>query len=52
MIKIIQEQPEDSDFKEILQELSFTNMVENGLEDSKNNKVTSTEKLKKEIKKW
>ena len=52
MIKIIKEQPEDSSFSEILQELSFTNMVESGLNDSKNDNVISEEKLKEEIKKW
>jgi len=52
MIKIITEQPEDSSFMEILQELSFTAMINKGLKDSKNGKVTSTEQLKKEIKTW
>ena len=51
MIDIIKQQPEDSDFYEILQELSFTNMVENGLKDSKNNNVIDEKKLKDEIKK-
>lgn len=52
MIKIITEQPEDSSFKEILQELSFTAMINKGLEDSKNGRVTSTAQLRKEIKTW
>jgi hypothetical protein len=52
MINIIREQPEDSNFFEILQELSFINMIENGLNDSKNNKITSEKMLKEEIKKW
>lgn len=51
MIKIIEKQPEDSSFKEILQELSFTAMVNKGLEDSKNGRVISTAQLKNEIKK-
>ena len=52
MINIIREQPEDSNFFEILQELSFINMIENGLNDSKNNKITSEKMLKEELKKW
>lgn len=52
MIEIIKEQPEDSDFNEILQELSFTKMVEKGLKDSKNNRIINEKELKDEIKKW
>ncbi len=52
MINIIKEQPEDSNFYEILQELSFINMVENGLNDSKKNNITDEKKLKEEIKEW
>ena len=52
MIKIITDQPEDSSFDEILNELSFTAMVNNGLRDSLENNVISTEELKKYIEKW
>ncbi|MDC7231717.1 MAG: hypothetical protein PQJ58_00670 [Spirochaetales bacterium] len=52
MIKIISEQPEDSSFKEILQELSFTAMVNKGLKDSLRNKAISTSQLKEEMKNW
>lgn len=52
MIYIIKQQPEDSSYDEILQELSFLRMVNNGLNDSKKNKITDTETLKKEIKNW
>ncbi len=52
MIKIITDQPEDSSFAEILHELSFTDMVNNGLRDSLENNVISTEELKKDIEKW
>jgi hypothetical protein len=52
MIKIIKEQPDDSEFFEILQELNFTNMVENGLNDSKNKNITNEKHLRDEIKKW
>lgn len=50
MIKTISEQPEDSTFEEILQELSFTRMIEQGTKESENNKITSTDDLKNEIK--
>ncbi len=52
MIQIINSQPDDSSYDEILQELSFVNMVNRGLDDSKNNKITEHDKLKKEINKW
>ncbi|MEA1911147.1 MAG: hypothetical protein U9N32_05660 [Spirochaetota bacterium] len=52
MIKIITDQPEDSSFDEILHELSFTAMVNNGLRDSLENNVISTAELKKDIEKW
>jgi hypothetical protein len=52
MIEIINKQSDDSSFDEILQELSFMNMVSRGLEDSKNEKVISTGDLKKEIENW
>ena len=52
MIDIIKNQPDDSSYDEILQELSFVNMVNHGIDDSKNNRITEHEKLKKDIKKW
>jgi len=52
MIKIITDQPEDSSFDEILNELSFTAMVNNGLRDSLEDNVISTTELKKDIEKW
>ncbi len=52
MIKIITDQPEDSSFDEILNELSFTAMVNNGLHDSLEDNVISTEELKNDIEKW
>ena len=52
MIKIITEQPEDSSFKEILQELSFSAMINKGLQDSIKGRISSTPKLKEEMKHW
>jgi hypothetical protein len=52
IIQIVKEQPEDSNFDEILQELSFIRMVNKGLDDSENNKITKHEKLKKEMENW
>lgn len=52
MIKIISVQPEDSSFDEILCELSMNSMIQKGLDDSRNDRVTSTSDLRKEITKW
>ncbi len=52
MIKIISDQPEDSSFDEILHELSFSAMVNNGLQDSLEDNVITTEELKEDIEKW
>jgi len=47
MTKIINSQPEDSTYEEILNELAFAAMVERGLEDSRKRKVVSNEEVKK-----
>ncbi|HOF00068.1 MAG TPA: hypothetical protein PK385_04200 [Spirochaetota bacterium] len=52
MIKIIKDQPDDSTFTDIIQELSFARMINNGLKDSDSNKVIEHSALKEEIKNW
>ncbi|RIH87643.1 hypothetical protein Mrose_01200 [Calidithermus roseus] len=52
MTRIIEEQPEDSSFEEILRELAFARMVDRALEDSRANRVLSTEELKQKISAW
>jgi hypothetical protein len=52
MIKIIEEQPDDSSFDEILRELAFAEMIDKGLEDSKKKRIISNEDMKREIEKW
>ncbi|GFP25592.1 hypothetical protein HKBW3S25_01072 [Candidatus Hakubella thermalkaliphila] len=52
MIRIIQEQPEDSSFDEILRDLAFTKMVDRGLADSDAGRVISYEEMEKWIKSW
>jgi len=50
--KIIQSLPDDSTYDEILKELAFAKMIEQGLEDSKNNRVISNEEMKQKILQW
>lgn len=52
MIHIIQEQPEDSSYDEILRELAFSLMVEKGLSDSGNNRTISNDEMGRRIRTW
>ncbi len=50
--KIIRSLPDDSSYDEILKELAFAKMIEQGLDDSKNNRVISNEEMKQKILQW
>lgn len=52
MTKIIEEQPSDSSYEEILRELAFAQMVERGLADSDAKRVISNEEIKRRIRTW
>ena len=52
MTKIIQEQPEDSSYEEIMRELAFERMIERGLEDSRKGRIISNEDMEQRIRSW
>ena len=52
MIRLIQDQPEDSSYDEILRELAFARMVERGLADSDAGRVITHEKMRQDIDSW
>ena len=52
MTKIIQEQPDDSSYDEVLRELAFARMIERGLENSRVNRTISDKEMKHRIKTW
>jgi predicted transcriptional regulator len=52
MTSVINEQPDDSSYDEILRELAFARMVEKGLADSKSGKTISNEEMQRRIKTW
>lgn len=52
MTKIIQTQPDDSSYEEILRELAFALMVERGLSDSRAARVISNEEMEHRIRTW
>ena len=52
MIAIIQAQPADSSYEEILRELALARMVDRGLQDSDRGRTISNEEMKARIKTW
>ena len=52
MLQLIQEQPEDSTYDEILRELAFARMVERGLVDSDRGDTIDSEEMGKRISSW
>lgn len=52
MTQIIQEQPDDSTYDEILKELAFARMVERGLDDVQKKRFISHDAMKRKIKAW
>jgi predicted transcriptional regulator len=52
MTEVIQSQPEDATFEEIMRELAFERMIDRGLADSRNGHVTSNENMQHRIRTW
>ncbi|MHA1521573.1 MAG: hypothetical protein ACTSVZ_05705 [Promethearchaeota archaeon] len=50
--EIIDNQPDDATYAEILRELAFELMVERGLDDSKNKRTISNKDMGHRIKTW
>ena len=50
--EVVENQPEDTSYEEILRELAFDQMIVRGLDDSKKKLVISNEEMKLRIKKW
>lgn len=49
MTEVIQSQPDDATYEEIMRELAFEKMVERGLSDSRNGNVVSNEDMECQI---
>ncbi|MEE9306731.1 MAG: hypothetical protein V3V57_04275 [Spirochaetia bacterium] len=52
MKDIIEEQPDDATYEEILRELAFARMVERGLEDAREERTISNEEMGQRIRLW
>lgn len=50
--RIVQEQPDDSSYDEILRELAFARMIEQGLADSQVSRTISDEEMSRRIPTW
>ncbi len=49
---IIKRQPDDATFEEIMRELAFERMIEQGLQDSRKDRVISNEEIEHRIRTW
>ena len=52
MTEVIQSQPADATYEEIMRELAFERMIERGLADSRNERVLSNEEMERRISTW
>jgi len=52
MVEIIDQQPDDSSYEEILRELAFARMIDRGLEDSRAGRTISHEEMGRRISTW
>jgi len=52
MTEVIQSQPEDATYEEIMRELAFERMVERGLADSREERLVSNDDMERRIRAW
>jgi predicted transcriptional regulator len=52
MTRIIQEQPDDSSFDEILRELALARLIVRGLEDSEAGRTINNDEMKRQMEQW
>jgi predicted transcriptional regulator len=52
MTEVIQSQPEDATYEEIMRELAFERMVARGLEDSRQGRVVPNDEMERRIRTW
>ncbi|KAA3617094.1 MAG: hypothetical protein D8M58_04140 [Calditrichaeota bacterium] len=52
MSKIIQSQPDDASYEEIMKELAFELMVNRGMDGARNGNTISNEEMKNKINSW
>jgi predicted transcriptional regulator len=50
--ELVQQQPDDSSYDEIIRELTFHLMIERGIDDSDNGRTISNEEMEARINTW
>lgn len=50
--EIVQSQPDDASYEEILRELAFEHMVQRGLKDVREEQVVSNRVMEQQIRSW
>jgi predicted transcriptional regulator len=50
--ELVQAQPDDSSFDEILRELAFSRMIDRGLDDSRQGRTISNQEMEHKIRTW
>ncbi len=50
--ELIEQQPDDASFDEIIRELAFARMVERGLADAREGRVISNQEMGERIRRW
>lgn len=52
MMKILEEQPDDSTYDQLLRELAFQKMIQRGLDDSDKGRTISHDEVRRRIESW
>ena len=52
MVDVINSQPLDASYEEIMRELTFERMVNRGLQDSRQQRTLSNEEIERRIQSW
>ena len=52
MLELIQGQPDDSSYDELLRELAFERMIERGFDDADHGRTVSNEEMDRRISSW
>ena len=52
MKEIIEAQPDDASYEEIIRELAFERMIDKGLADARNERVISDDTMRHRIRSW
>lgn len=52
IVEVIESQPDDASYDEIMRELAFERMIVRGMEDSRLGRVIKDEELKARIQSW